>query len=206
MILDWGRRPYAECWREQKALAAERAAGRAADSLIFVEHEPVYTAGTSAREKRHNPLPHPLYTVERGGDITYHGPGQLVGYPIVHLKERGLLIGPFLRLIESALIDSVAAYGLEGRRVEGKTGVWVGDKKIASIGVAVRGWVSYHGFALNADCDLAPFTAIRPCGFDAEVMSSVSALTGRRVGVEDLKPVVRAAFEHRLQESALCTR
>ncbi|PIP84354.1 MAG: hypothetical protein CO113_18090 [Elusimicrobia bacterium CG_4_9_14_3_um_filter_62_55] len=206
MILDWGRRAYAESWREQKLLAERRAAGSATDALIFVEHEPVYTAGTSARGKRHNTLPHPLYTVERGGDITFHGPGQLVGYPILHLQERGMLVGVLLRLIESALIDAVGAFGLEGRREQGKTGVWVGEKKIASIGVAVRGWVSYHGFALNADCDLAPFAAIRPCGFDAEVMSSVSALTGKSVGVEDLKPIVRAAFENRLQEHALCTR
>ncbi|PCI36472.1 MAG: lipoyl(octanoyl) transferase [Elusimicrobia bacterium] len=202
MILDWGRQPYTKSWEEQKRLVDQRVAGTITDKLIFVEHDPVYTSGTSAREKRHNSLPHPLLAVERGGDITYHGPGQLVGYPILHLKERGLLVGTLLRLLEKTLIDTLAHYHLEGRAIAGKTGVWVGDKKLASIGIAVRGWVSYHGFSLNADCDLKPFSAIRPCGFDSEVMSSVSELTGRTVGIEELKPIVRSAFDKRLQEIA----
>ena len=206
MILDLGRRSYTDCWKEQKRLVDQRVAGTINDTLVFVEHDPVYTAGTSAREKRHNSLPHPLHSVERGGDITYHGPGQLVGYPILHLKERGLLVGSLLRSLEDTLIDTVAHYGLKGRAIEGKTGVWVGDKKIASIGIAVRGWVSYHGFALNADCDLAPFGAIRPCGFDAEVMSSLSELTGQHITVNDLKPIVRSAFDKRFKETTLCSQ
>jgi lipoyl(octanoyl) transferase len=211
-IRSLGRRPYAEVLEEQKVLAGRRAAGETPDTILLVEHEGVYTAGTSAGierdgpgPKRHNTLPFPLFSVERGGDITYHGPGQLVGYPVIHLKERGLLVGSLLRLIEEALIDAIGEYGLEGKAVEGKTGVWVGGKKIASIGIAVRGWVSYHGFSLNADCDLAPFSAIRPCGFDPEVMSSVSELTGSRIGVKELEPVVASAFEKRLQEAS-CIR
>ncbi len=206
MIVDLGRQTYTDSWEKQKSLVEKRVAGSIGDRLIFVEHDPVYTAGTSARRKRHNTLPYPLHTVERGGDITYHGPGQLVGYPILHLKERGLLVGSLLRLLENTLIDAISEFGLEGKAIEGKTGVWVGDKKIASIGIAVRGWVSYHGFALNADCDLTPYSAIEPCGFKSEVMSSISELTGRRIGIEELKPIVRSAFDKRLQEIATCTR
>lgn len=193
LVRDLGRMDYDAVWALQKALAAERAEGRGQDVLLLVEHEPVYTRGTSSRAETPGPLPHPVRDVERGGMTTYHGPGQLVAYPILHLKERGLTVGGLLRRLEGAVIAVLAGYGLPGERVEGATGVWCRGKKVASEGVAVRGWVCYHGLALNADLDLAAFRAISPCGFSADVMTSLSELLGRRVSVDALKePLVRA--------------
>ncbi len=191
-VLDLGRRPYGEVWALQKELAAARARGERGDALLLVEHEPVYTRGTSARGEPLGPLPHPVLDVERGGQTTYHGPGQLVAYPIIHLARRGLSVGALLRGLEGAVIAVLAGLGLTGQRRDGATGVWCAGKKVASEGVAVKGWVSYHGLALNADVDLAPFAAIRPCGFAPEVMTSLTELTGRRVAAAGLKePLVR---------------
>ncbi|MBI3296810.1 MAG: lipoyl(octanoyl) transferase LipB [Elusimicrobia bacterium] len=195
---DLGRMSYDEAWALQRALAAERAEGRGADVLLLVEHEPVYTRGTSSRGEPVGTLPHPLRDVERGGQTTYHGPGQLVAYPIVHLRERDWTVGGWLRRLEGAVIETLAGFGLPGERREGATGVWCRGRKVASLGVAVRGWVAYHGVALNADLDLAPFAAVRPCGFSAEVMTSVSELLGRRVGVDELKTPLAEAFAREL--------
>jgi lipoyl(octanoyl) transferase len=132
----------------------------------------------------------PVFEIERGGDVTYHGPGQLVGYPILKLLERDL--HKYLRDLEEGLIGACAELGLQGRRNPGWTGVWIGDKKVASIGIAVRKWVTLHGFALNVSTDLARFAAIRPCSLDAAVMTSLSEAAGRAISVEEAKPAVVA--------------
>ena len=193
-VLDLGRRPFSAVWTLQKATAAKRAKGECPDTLYFVEHEPVYTRGTSGRKGIKPNLPFPVYDIERGGDVTFHGPGQLVGYPIIHLRRRGLLVGAYLRRLEAVLIDALRAVGVSGEAVQGKTGVWVGEKKIASIGVAVKGWVTYHGFSLNVGGDLSPFSAVRPCGFDPSVVASVESLTGRKTSISEMKERVKASF------------
>lgn len=199
-ILDLGEIPYAEAWDLQKRLVSERAAQARPDTLILAEHPPVYTRGTSARQAPALPLPHPVHDVERGGDVTFHGPGQLVGYPILDLRERGLLVGAYLRLLESALISALAALGVPGGRAwPGRTGVWVGERKVASIGVAVRGWVSYHGFALCVRGDLKPFAAVRPCGFSSEVMTTAGALAGRDVSLAEARTAVTEALRSALE-------
>jgi lipoyl(octanoyl) transferase len=132
----------------------------------------------------------PVVEVERGGDATYHGPGQLVGYPIVALSGEERDLHRFLRAIEQGLIDACAALGLVAGRKAGWTGVWIGERKLASIGIAVRRWVTLHGFALNVCTDLARFGALRPCGLDAQVMTSLTVELGRAVSVEELKPLV----------------
>lgn len=180
---------YAEAWQLQKRLAAERAEGKIPDTLLLVEHPPVITLGSSARPEAML-LPFPIYKVERGGDITYHGPGQLVGYPIIHLGERGLKVRNYLRLLESVLIEAIAPLGVSGERLEGFTGVWAGGKKIASIGVAVKQQVSYHGFALNVDCDLKHFKLIYPCKLEPEQISSLSQHLGRPVAMAEVRRLV----------------
>ena len=198
---DLGLVGYDEAWALQRTLAAERAAGAGRDVLLLLEHPPVYTRGTSSRAEG-GPLPHPVRDAERGGQTTYHGPGQLVAYPVVHLKERGLTVGGWLRSLEESVIGVLGGLGLDAERRKGATGVWCRGRKVASIGVAVKGWVAFHGLALNADMDLAPFAAIRPCGFAPEVMTSVSELLGRRVPAAELKAPLAAALIKEVSRAA----
>jgi lipoate-protein ligase B len=133
----------------------------------------------------------PVFEVERGGDVTYHGPGQLVGYPIVLLEGVDRDLHRFLRNLEEALIRASRALGIESGRAEGKTGTWVeGARKLASIGIAVKRWVTYHGFALNVSTDLKKFGSINPCGFAAGVMTSLSAEAGRAISLAEVTPLV----------------
>jgi lipoyl(octanoyl) transferase len=190
-LLDLGLADYEETWALQKRLVAERQGGAGADTLILVEHPDVITLGRRAGS-RDNVLDDsmPVVEIERGGDVTYHGPGQLVGYPIVRLDEGERDLHAFLRAIEQGLIDACAALGLEAERRAGWTGVWARERKLGSIGIAVRRWVTLHGFALNVSTDLSRFRAIRPCGLDAAVMSTLSAELGRPVTVDEVKPLV----------------
>jgi lipoate-protein ligase B len=199
MILDLGLRDYEEVWRLQKEFVARRRAGEIPDTVILVEHPPVFTIGRQA-----SPRPYSfageagedewsrrsLVVVERGGGITFHGPGQLVGYPIVDLRGRGRDIHRFLRDLEEVLIRTLRDFSLDAQRRPGLTGVWVGQKKIASIGIAVRHWVSYHGFALNVSVDLRYFRMIRPCGLDGTVITSMSELLGREISLAEVKPAL----------------
>ncbi len=194
-VVDLGLRDFAEVWELQKEFVERRLAGAVADTLVLVEHPPVYTRGRSARTPSPPGLPYPVYDIERGGDITYHGPGQLVGYPIVDLNGSGLWVGAFIRRIESSLIAAIEAEGIAAERLPGFTGVWSRGKKAASIGIAVRGGVSYHGFALNVDMDLAPFGWIRPCKLESTEMSTLSRLAGRGIPVARMKDRVIRAFE-----------
>ncbi len=182
LIATWlGRVPYVDGWRLQEAVATRVRSG-GPGRLLLLEHDPVYTIGRRGTTENLIGPPELLrasgasvYRVDRGGDITYHGPGQLVGYPIVPLGERADLVA-YVRGLEHAIVDALAGYGVHGRRIERKTGVWVdlGDgrpAKIAAIGVRVSRGVTTHGFALNVSTDLAAFSRMIPCGFAHEVAS-----------------------------------
>jgi lipoyl(octanoyl) transferase len=193
-VLDLGRREYGEVWALQRALCAARQRDEIPDTLILVEHPDVITLGRGThRENLIAPGDIPTFEIERGGDVTYHGPGQLVGYPIFRLREAERDLHLYLRNLEESLIQAVADHGVAGGRKPGWTGVWSGERKLASIGVAVKRWVTLHGFALNVATDLSRFAAINPCGLEATVMGSLSSVLGRPVALDDVKSSVRAA-------------
>ncbi|HZM00492.1 MAG TPA: lipoyl(octanoyl) transferase LipB [Planctomycetota bacterium] len=181
-VRDLGRLAYREAWELQKRLVAERLAGRAPDTLLVVEHEPVITVGRGTKGgflagdtgPGREPGGPEIVAVERGGQATWHGPGQIVVYPIVKLADGHRDLHGFMRALEEAVIRTLAEFGLQAGRREGATGVWIdGRRKLCSIGVAASRWVTYHGLALNHEPDLSAFAAINPCGFDAAVMTSV---------------------------------
>jgi lipoate-protein ligase B len=190
-VVDWGSREYTASLSAMRAMVRERRAGAIPDTLILVEHPPVVTVGVEGDDGGAARSGLPVVAVERGGHATYHGPGQLVGYPIVDLAPGGHNVRGFVHRLETAIIGTVAEYGLAAQHVSGRRGVWVaGERKIASIGVAVEGWVTFHGFALNVDLDLTPFERFHPCGFDAAVMTSIARELGHSVEVADVKPRV----------------
>jgi lipoate-protein ligase B len=196
-LIDLGTREFGEVWALQRELVVARQKDEIPDTLLFVEHPPVITAGRSAhRENLLRTGDLPIFEIERGGDVTYHGPGQLVGYPIFLLRpdERDLHV--YLRNLEEALIRALARSNLTGERKSDWTGVWTagGGRKLASIGVAVKRWVTLHGFALNVSTDLARFAAINPCGLDAAVMASMAGELGHPVAIDAVKGDVRQAF------------
>ena len=188
---------YRVAWQLQQELANSRAAG-ALDSLLLLEHPPVYTAGrrTDADERPTDDTP--VIDTDRGGKITWHGPGQLVGYPIIGLAEP-LDVVNYVRRIEEALIKVCTDVGLQVGRIDGRSGVWVPgdegrpDRKVGAIGVRVSRATTLHGFALNCDCDLAAFEAIVPCGIRDAGVTSISAELGRRIGVDDVRSAVAEA-------------
>ena len=196
-VVDWGRTEYADSLRRQHALVADRILGRTPDTLVLTEHEPVITLGRGSHAANVLTDAYPTVTVERGGDVTWHGPGQVVGYLVRLLPKDGRDLVLHLRGLEDLVIAALGRFGIAGVRAPGKTGVWVASgespKKIASIGVAARSWCTYHGFALNVDCDLAAFRAINPCGFDASVMTSMHDVLGRTPGVEAVKAAIAAS-------------
>jgi lipoyl(octanoyl) transferase len=199
-----GQRPYGEVLELQRELARARIGGELAqDVLLLVEHPPVVTLGRSAKE-RHLILPRQalarrgieVHEVERGGDVTFHGPGQVVGYPIVDLRRHKQDLHWYLRQLEEALIKAVSHYGIVGERNPTYTGVWTAGRKLASIGVHARDWVTWHGFALNVTTDLAFFDLIVPCGIQAVTMTSVARELGG-IGTPTLTEIgrtVAAAF------------
>jgi len=196
-LVDLGVREFGEIWAHQRELLTARQRDEIPDTLLFVEHPHVITAGRSAHKE--NLLATgdvPIFEIERGGDVTYHGPGQLVGYPIFLLREEERDLHVYLRNLEEAIIRACARFGLPGERKSGWTGVWTigGARKLASIGVAVKRWVTMHGFALNVSTDLARFGAINPCGLDAAVMGSMSGELARPVAVAAVKDALRDAF------------
>jgi lipoyl(octanoyl) transferase len=156
------------------------------DELLLLEHEPVYTIGRTPDQSSllgTGHLPHPLFVINRGGQATYHGPGQLMGYPIIDLRRCGQDLHKYLRWLEQLLIEFLAEHGIAASRRESLTGVWVGDRKIASIGVGVRHWITMHGFALNVCGDLSPFNHIVPCGINDVAMTSMEKETGAAFSV-----------------------
>ena len=161
----------------------------AADEILLLEHERVYTIGRT-RDKSSllgaAHLPHPLFAINRGGQATYHGPGQLMAYPIVDLRRCGQDLHKYLRWLEQTLIEFLARYQISANRREGLTGVWTENRKIASIGVGVRHWITMHGFALNVCGDLSPFAHIVPCGISNVTMTSIERETGKSTSVEEV--------------------
>lgn len=200
-VLDWGRTDYRSAWARQDALVRERIDQEVADTLVFTEHNPVYTLGVRPGAERHILMDHgagafrdiPIVKTNRGGDITYHGPGQIVGYPIVDLTPRRDLHA-YLRLLEQVVINAVGTLGLAAHRREGKTGIWLGKRKIAAIGVASRRWVTYHGFALNVNVDLGPFAGIVPCGITDGSVTSMAQELGRELDLDEVKRVLEDEF------------
>ena len=195
-----GRAPFQQTWAWQKTLRALRQQGRLPDLLLLVEHPPTYTCGRSTRPEHRPTAPNTadsqpeLYEIERGGSITYHGPGQLVGYPILDLKQRQRDIHRYVRSLETVLIEALDDFGLRARVRPGLTGVWVEDHKIAAIGVYVRHWITMHGFALNVAPELDYFRAIRPCGLDPEAVTSMAALLAAAPPLEEVIAAVRSRF------------
>ena len=201
--VDWGRTGHAEAARRQQDLVARRLAGEIGDTLVFTEHDPVFTVGLRRGadqhlvwdEARRAEAGVDLVQTNRGGDVTYHGPGQIVGYPIVNLAGRPDLHA-YLRFLEQVLIAALDQFGLAAGRRPEKTGIWLGRRKVAAIGVAVRRWVTYHGFALNVDPDLGHFAGIVPCGIAAEdgAVTSLAAELGRPVDLEEVRGVLAREF------------
>lgn len=189
-----GRLSFADALALQEQLVAEKRADPAGDDeLLLLEHEPVYTIGrtpdqSSLRGADH--LPHPLFPINRGGQATYHGPGQLMGYPIVDLRRCGQDLHRYLRWLEELLVETLAETGVNATTRAGLTGVWVANRKIASIGVGVRHWITMHGFALNVGGDLSPFAQIVPCGITNVTMTSIEKETSRAFSVEQVAGVV----------------
>jgi lipoyl(octanoyl) transferase len=194
-----GLQEYVAAWAEQRRLHTARVAGEIDDTVMLLEHEPVYTAGkrTANHERPGADAGAAVVDVDRGGKITWHGPGQIVGYPIVRLPEPVDVVA-FVRRVEQVLIDVCAEVGVRAGRSDlpGRSGVWVAasergpDRKVAAIGMRVAQGVSMHGFALNCDCDLGWFSRIVPCGIADAGVTSLSAELGRRVSVEETMPIV----------------
>jgi lipoate-protein ligase B len=195
---------YREALGLQLSYLDRRAARRIRDTLLLLTHPHVYTLGRAGDEANllvpRETLASEGISVERvgrGGDITYHGPGQLVGYPIVLMEKPD--VHKFVRSIESSLIDAVRAFGVESRRIEGLTGVWAGERKIASIGVGIRKWVTYHGFALNVTTDLSRFRRINLCGLKGREATSIAEETGSAPTMEAVRGAVAAACGRHLE-------
>jgi len=194
--------PYADALALQRTLHAQRVAGAIPDTLLLLEHPPVITLG-KAFHPEHLRYAREFYAqqgielhpTDRGGDVTCHNPGQLVGYPIFDVAQHGRDLHKFLRDIEQAIIDALRAFGVEGHRESGYTGVWVGDAKIAAIGIKVTKWVSMHGFALNVNNDLRLFQTIVPCGIADRPVTSLQQVLGRAVPMEQVKHAMARAFE-----------
>jgi lipoate-protein ligase B len=193
---------YAEALELQREVARDRISGVIPqDVLLLVEHPPVVTLGRSSKEK--NLISSPaflaskgveLFEVERGGDVTFHGPGQLVGYPIIDLKRHKLDLHWYLRSVEEGLIRTIGEYGIPGERNTGYTGVWTNNRKIASIGVHARDWVTWHGFALNVTTDLSYFDLIVPCGIVGVEMTSIEKETGQSPSVDAVGSIAAREF------------
>ena len=198
-----GRIGYADGVERQKALVQARQAGEIDDTLLLVEHPPVITLGVKTRGNFANiRVDGPALAAQgvevhdtgRGGDVTFHGPGQLVGYPIIDLKPDRQDVHRYVRDLEEVLIRTAADFGLEAGRIKGYSGAWVGDRKLAAIGVRIARWVTSHGFALNVTTDLAGFDLIVPCGITDRGVTSLSALLGRDVAMPEVEAAVVTHF------------
>ncbi|WP_235014823.1 lipoyl(octanoyl) transferase LipB [Microbacterium sp. SLBN-154] len=189
--------PYADAWDLQRRVHSEVVHGERVDTLLLLEHEPVFTAGKRTEPQERPTDGTPVIDVDRGGKITWHGPGQLVGYPIVRLQEPVDVVA-HVRRLERLLIVALARLGVEGLQVEGRSGVWVrrplSTDKVAAIGVRVERGVTMHGFAVNCDNSLAPFRQIIPCGIADAGVTTVSEVTGREISPRDIVPTIAEVF------------
>jgi lipoyl(octanoyl) transferase len=199
-VMQLGLVPYGEAWELQRSLAAAVIEGSAPDTILFLEHPPVVTLGRrTAEDELHVPAETQVEIVEtdRGGKSTFHGPGQLVCYPILDLHRHGKDVKLYVRNLEEALLRTLAAFGVEGQRIDGLTGVWLlpPPRKIASIGVRVSRWVTTHGYALNVDLDPAPFTEwITACGLEDAQFTTMARELGRPLAVDEVRPAAAAAL------------
>ncbi|MBJ6726513.1 lipoyl(octanoyl) transferase LipB [Geomonas sp. Red875] len=193
-VTDLGLIGYREALELQERLV-QRVCEGGRETLLLLEHEPVYTIGSGGSSANVLDPAISAERVNRGGDVTYHGPGQLVGYPLLDLSRRGRDLHRYLRFLESFLVEVAADCAVAGFSVPGKTGVWTERGKLASIGVGVRRWVTMHGFALNVSLDAAPFRRINPCGIASCPMTSLAAEGGAEVSLPAIKELVRTKFE-----------
>jgi len=204
IIKKLGRIDFHQAYALQESLAAGLAAGSEAETLLLLEHPPVYTIGSGGKAENILDPSITAVRINRGGDVTYHGPGQLVGYPIIDLGRRGRDLHRYLRFLEELLIRTAAVFGVESCRVAGKTGVWSGAPpkraKLASIGVGVRRWVTMHGFALNVNAEPLPFRLINPCGIASCPVTSLSRDSGASVMMEDAGNFIAERFPIMLEE------
>jgi lipoyl(octanoyl) transferase len=200
-ILTPGRMSFEAALALQENLVADLQAGRCEETLVLLEHEPVYTIGrTRDRSSLRQNLPHPVFETNRGGQATFHGPGQLVGYPVLDLSRRGRDLHRYLRFLEDLLIGLSASYGVTAQNREGLTGVWVGPRKLASLGVGVRKWVSMHGFAINITRESTEaFAHITPCGLTGVEMTSLAHESGRDISIEDALARTADLFMERIE-------
>ena len=201
-----GRVPYAEGLELQARLVQERQAGSLPDTLLLLEHDPVFTLGRNAKDENVLVPADALkaqgidvFETGRGGDVTYHGPGQAVGYPILDLAPDRKDVHRYVRDLEEVMIRTCADYGLEAGRVEGRTGAWIGEDKVGAIGVRISRWVTSHGFALNVNNDLSAFRFIVPCGISDKGVTSLARALGREVPLPEvmdrLERHLRAVFD-----------
>ncbi|MDR3690391.1 MAG: lipoyl(octanoyl) transferase LipB [Fimbriimonas sp.] len=200
-VVDLGHLGYEPCVELQRTLLDQVVAGTKPNTLHFVEHDPVLTLGASFHEENlllstdeYRRRGIQVVRSDRGGDVTYHGPGQLVVYPIFNVSELEKDLHRWLRGLEETMIVTLRSFGIESCRRAINTGVWVGDNKIAAIGIKIRKWVSMHGVALNCNTDLAPYGTIVPCGIRGHGVTSISKELGRDVTIDEAKPVVVNAF------------
>ena len=192
-----GRMPYGEAHALQREILADRIAGRIDDTLILCEHDPVFTLGRRRGAEGNVLVPGeiPVIPVERGGDVTFHGPGQLVAYPIFQLPPGRQDLHAWMRGLETVVIETLAGYGVRGGRDTRNTGVWVDGRKIAAIGIACRSWVTWHGLALNVSTDLSCFQRINPCGLDAALVTRLADHTDPCPELDAVGERLAEAFE-----------
>ena len=208
-IVDLGTESFRETWARQLAVVEQRQRAEAPDTLLLVEHPHVFTLGRKREAEANVLMPGDVEVigVERGGDVTYHGPGQLVAYPIVLLEDGERDLHRYLRNLEEAVIATCERFGLAADREPGKTGVWMTDgsgtrKKLCSMGIACRKWVTFHGLALNVTSDLGYFRRINPCGFESSVMTSMAEELGRAITVAEVRAVLADALGDALDRTS----
>ena len=196
---DLGLSPYQQTWDLQKTLQSRRIKNEIEDTVLLVEHEPVYTFGKNADENhllQNYPDNVNIFHIERGGDITFHGPGQLVGYPIIDLHNYKMSISWFMRSLEDVIINTLMHYDIAANRKEGLTGVWVKDEKIAALGVRISRWVTMHGFALNVNTQLHYYDSIIPCGIFEYGVTSMEKVLRKEIDMDEVKHVLIEQFQN----------
>ena len=202
MLIDLGLIDYEDCYKIQKDLVRKRRSGEIEDTLILVEHNEVFTIGRTGGMENLLVPDETLFAsgikvlrVDRGGDITYHGPGQLIAYPIIDLKDAAKDLHAYLRGLEEAAIRFLDDYLVRGERIAGKTGVWVAGRKIASVGVGSSNWVTFHGLSININCDLKLFSMINPCGMHDVEMTSLERIKGQKISMSEAKKYIVSRFK-----------
>ena len=194
---DLGNAPYQQTWDMQKEIQSQRINNEIDDTVLLVEHEPVYTFGKNANENhllQNYPEDVKVFHIERGGDITFHGPGQLVGYPIIDLHNYKMSISWYMRSLEAVIINTLNHYGIAAEHKKGLTGVWVKEEKIAALGVRISRWVTMHGFALNVNTELHYYDGIIPCGIFEYGVTSMKNILGTAIKMDEVKKLLIKEF------------